>query len=400
MRSSVASRAGASASDTEARAGSSEPKPVRVLHVNCGNLYGGVESILATLARFRRECPGMESHFALCEEGRLSRELREAGAAVYLMGRARFSRPWTVWRARREMARLLERERFDLVICHMPWSLAVFGQAVIGARQRLGFWAHGFHTGQPWLERLARQTRPDLAIANSRFTERGLANLFPQSRRAVIFPPVALHRSAVDQQQRQKLREELGAAADSVVLIQVGRMEEGKGHFLQLQALSRLKGATKWMCWIAGGAQTQAEQHYVQQLEQAAAELGIAGRVRFLGQRSDVPQLLQAADLFCQPNTAPDSFGIVFVEALWAGLPVVTTAMGGAQEILDDSCGVLVEPDSLEGLAGAIEKLIENPDLRERLGRAGASRAARLCDPAAQMSKLLELAEPLGRRTP
>src|SRR5437868_490155 len=154
------------------------PVPVRVLHINSGNLYGGVESMLLTLARFRNACPMMESHFALCQEGRLSDELRNAGVPVYMIGGARFSRPWTVWRARRHLRRLLRRESFDLVICHMPWSLAVFGRAVRDARQRLGFWAHGLHTGRAWLERLAVRTPPDLAIANSHFTQTGLTRLF------------------------------------------------------------------------------------------------------------------------------------------------------------------------------------------------------------------------------
>src|SRR5580658_8787179 len=101
--------------------------PTKVLHINSGNLYGGVESILVTLARLRDLCPGMEPHFALCHQGRLSRELAEAGVPVVELAKVRISRPWTVWRARRLLRELLAREHFDLVICHMPWSMAIFG---------------------------------------------------------------------------------------------------------------------------------------------------------------------------------------------------------------------------------------------------------------------------------
>ena len=66
--------------------------------------------------------------------------------------------------------------------------------------------------------------------------------------------------------------------------------------------------------------------------------------MRWLGQRRDVPELLAAADIYCQPNVGAEPFGIVFVEALYTGLPVVTTALGGALEIIDASCGVLVPP--------------------------------------------------------
>ena len=75
-------------------------------------------------------------------------------------------------------------------------------------------------------------------------------------------------------------------------------------------------------------------------------------RVRFLGQRSDIPDVLGAADIHCQPNVDPEPFGVAFVEALHAGLPVVTTAIGAAPEVVDATCGVLVPKDA-GALAGA-----------------------------------------------
>ena len=109
---------------------------------------------------------------------------------------------------------------------------------------------------------------------------------------------------------------------------------------------ARTASLSGWVCWTAGGAQRPAEAAYLAELRQTAARLGIAERVRFLGQRTDVPHLLAAADVHCQPNTGPEPFGLAFVEALAAGRPVVTTALGGALEIVDETCGVhFVEPD-------------------------------------------------------
>jgi glycosyltransferase involved in cell wall biosynthesis len=373
--------------------------PVRVLHLNSGNLYGGVESILATLARLREQCRGMEPHFALCHEGRLSSELLQAGVPVYQLGPVRISRPWTVWRACRCLRKLLAREYFDLVICHMPWSMAVFGPAVKDADRKLGFWAHAFHTGTGWLERLARRATPDIAIANSRYTEAGLANLFPGVPSRVIYPPVPLT-APPSGQTRSTLRRELGVSEDTVAIIQVSRIEACKGHLFHLQALARLKQLpTAWVCWMVGGAQRPEEQSYLQELKRTAAALGIAEEVRFLGQRSDIPELLSASDIFCQPNQTPDSFGISFVESLWAGRPVITTAMGGALEIVDESCGLLIKPGDLDGLAAALSSLIENPELRRRLAQAGAARAFELCDPSRQM-KILSQVSRNGNQDP
>lgn len=361
----------------------------RILHVNSGNLYGGVESILVTLARLGHLCPHMESHFAVCHEGRLSRELMEAGAPVYRLGQVRISRPWTVWRARRQLREILRSEHFDLVICHMPWSFAVFGPAVKAAGQRLGFCAHAFHSGRGWLEWLARRITPDLAIANSNYTESGLANLFPQSPHGVIYPPVELTAFSSAGQTRSLFRQQQGLNEATVVIIQVSRIEACKGHLVHLEALGRLKQLpTPWVCWMVGGAQRPEEREYLNQLERTAAVLGLQERVRFLGQRADIPALLAAADIFCQPNETPDSFGISFVEALSAGRPVVTSALGGALEIVDESCGLLVQPGDVAGLAAALQQLIERPELRADLTRSGAARALALCDPAKQMGLL------------
>jgi glycosyltransferase involved in cell wall biosynthesis len=370
------------------------PKRTRVLHVNSGNLYGGVESILETLARLRDLCPAMEPHFALCEEGRLSRELIQAGVSLELIGQVRISRPWTVWRARRRLRDILRRERFDMVICHMPWSLAIFGKTVRAAGLKLGFWVHLFHHGRHWLERLAGRVRPDVAIATSVFAQTGLLNIFPNMPVGVVYPPVALTEMPEVEKLRSTIRRQQNVSEDTVVILQVSRMEAGKGHDLHLAALERLKNLDiPWICWMVGGAQRPEEQEYARQLQQAAAGLGLAERVKFLGERTDVRQLLAAADIFCQPNKSPDSFGIVFIEALWAGRPVVTSAMGGALEIIDESCGLLVEPGNIAGLAESLERLIESVELRSRLGREGAARAKRLCDPAAQMEKLRKLSQ-------
>jgi glycosyltransferase involved in cell wall biosynthesis len=288
---------------------------------------------------------------------------------------------------------LLDRERFDLVICHMPWALAIFGATVRGAGQPLGFWAHAFHDGGSWLELLANRISPNVTIANSRFTEAGLKNLFPNVRRDVIYPPVALTLDDQAAEQRLAVRKELGVGDDTVVIIQVSRIEACKGHLSHLNALARLKDLPeRWVCWMVGGAQRPEEQKYLRMLQESTARLGLSGRVKYLGQRTDVSKLLAAADIFCQPNQTPDSFGLVFVEALWASRPVITTALGGAMEIVDGSCGMTVISGDAEGLEQALKQLIQNAELRSQLGRAGKARASHLCDPVTQMQLLTDVA--------
>src|SRR5439155_7459328 len=137
---------------------------MRVLHIYSGNLYGGIETLLVTLARYQHLCPAMEPEFALCFEGRLSEELRTTGATVHLLGVVRVSRPPSVWRARRRLRTLLQQTAFDMVICHSAWAHALFAQETRWAGCSLVFWLHSQAEGKHWTERWARRKPPDLAI--------------------------------------------------------------------------------------------------------------------------------------------------------------------------------------------------------------------------------------------
>jgi glycosyltransferase involved in cell wall biosynthesis len=107
--------------------------------------------------------------------------------------------------------------------------------------------------------------------------------------------------------------------------------------------------------------------------------------------------LLAAADIFCQPNTAGEPFGIVFIEALNAHLPVVTSNLGGAREIVDDTCGVLVPTSDVPALSETLRKLIQDPVLRKSLGSNGPTRARGLCDPETRMHQFCDSLMPISR---
>ena len=373
---------------------------MRVLHVHSGNLYGGVETMLATFWRERAACPALETRFALCFEGRLSEELRAAGACVYALGGVRVRSPLSVRRARHTLAHLLREREFDVAVCHSSWSQALFGSVARAAGVPLVFWMHAPAGGRHWLERWARRTTPDLVVCNSNFTAESARNLYANARAEVVHCPVSLKAARLSNAERAALRAELDTNESATVVVQVGRMESLKGHALHLEALSLLKDTPGWVCWQVGGAQRLHEATYLERLKGLASQLGIADRVRFTGERSDVPSLMAAADVYCQPNVRPESFGITFVEALAARLPAVTTDIGGAREIINDSCGLLVPHSDARALASALRRLIENPSAREELGARGPARAKQLCDPSAQLNRLQGLFDALACSMP
>jgi glycosyltransferase involved in cell wall biosynthesis len=368
----------------------SPAQTLRVLHVHSGNIYGGVETMLLTQARSRDLCPAMELSFALCFAGRLNDELTALGAAVYQLGQVRIRQPLSVRRARLALRELLQREAFDAVVTHSCWSQAIFGPVARAAHLPLAFYLHAPAHGRNLLERWARRTEPDVALCNSQFTAATLSQLYSRVRKETVYCPVAPPPISYSRADTNATRAELQTPLDATVIIQVSRMEAWKGQALHLEALGLLKDLPGWVCWQVGGAQKPGEEKYLEELKALANSLGIGERVRFLEQRSDTGKLLAAADIFCQPNTSPEPFGLVFIEALHAQLPIVTTALGGAYEIVDDSCGVLVPPGDARALAAALRRLIQERALRINLGIAGPARALVLCDPAAQMTQFHE----------
>jgi glycosyltransferase involved in cell wall biosynthesis len=330
----------------------------------------------------------VERWFALCFEGRLAGEMRACGANVVMLGPARMSRPWTVHRVRARLRRLLAEVRFDAAICHTCWPYVLCAPVLRAHGLPLVFWAHDVLKGRHWLERWARRTTPDLVLANSRFTQAAVPNVFPGVPSEVLYNPVPAADVAEWDRIRYAVRTELGASPGAVVIMLASRLERWKGHRSLLEALCRIRDVPDWLCWIAGGAQRPREAVYLEELREIVNHAGLSDRIRFLGQRKDVRKLLAAADIHCQPNTGPEPFGNVFVEALWSGLPAVTTALGGVLEIVDATCGILVRPGDPDALASALGLLIHDPSMRRRLGANGPARAKELCDPQQSLSRL------------
>ena len=174
----------------------------------------------------------------------------------------------------------------------------------------------------------------------------------------------------------EALRAELGFAGPTLVF--AGRLTAAKALGVALEALAPLEGVS---LVVAGDGEERVR------LERRASELGLNGRVRFLGAqpRERVLDLLRAADALLL-SSSWENLPHAAVEALAVGTPVIATAVGGVPEVVhDDVNGLLVEPDDPAGLRGAVERYLADGALRVRL-RASASASVR--DPAEVLSTL------------
>lgn len=152
----------------------------------------------------------------------------------------------------------------------------------------------------------------------------------------------------------------------------IGRLAYWKGQHVLLQALTELPEAE---AWIVGDAMF-GESDYEKRLRELASHPVLAGRVRFLGQRSDVPDVIGACDVIVHTSISPEPFGNVIVEGLASGRPVIATAGGGALEIIREGVdGLLVRPGDVASLVTTVRRLAIDIDFRLALAQRGRARA-------------------------
>ena len=165
-------------------------------------------------------------------------------------------------------------------------------------------------------------------------------------------------------------------------LLAVGRLEPQKGYDVLIDAIAQVPEVR---LDIAGeGGQRE-------RLEQLIAQHGIGDRVRLLGQRADVPELLARADAFVH-SARWEGFGLVLLEAMAAALPIVATEAGAIPEVVGDAA-LLVPPDDPGALAGAIRRLAGDPALAQRLGADGLERLRSHFSPEAMVARTVAVYE-------
>lgn len=271
------------------------------------------------------------------------------------------------------LARLLRAERIDVVNTH---SLFVGDQLARLAARLAGvpLVAHAhiderFST-QPLVARAQRAAAQASArlctavVAVSHHLGRVLVDQgVPGARIVVVHNGVRVQPPAAPPPPEEELR-----------LLCVARLAPVKGQALLLEALERL-GPGVLVSFAGddlehGGA-------YRRELEQLAERLGVADRVDFLGHRDDIPGLIEGAHALVLPSLA-EGLPVVALEAMERGRAVVAAAAGGTPEVVENGVtGLLVEPGSVAGLADALARLREEPELARRLGSAGRARIER-----------------------
>jgi sugar transferase (PEP-CTERM/EpsH1 system associated) len=342
---------------------------VRVMHLVHGLRPGGMEfgvlKIVNALAG-----SGVSSSICSTVASEGMKHLVDPSVPVYEFERREGNDPRVVW----WLYRLLRRERPDILHTH-AWGTLYEG-LIAGRLAGVPAIVHGEHgtlqlsprqvTAQRW-----GWNRADHVLSvSSRLAERMAEAVgVPLDRVHVIRNGVNLARFSG--RRSAEARRALGASvATTVVIGAAGRLVDVKDHATFVEAIAALKARRHDVVGvIAGDGPLKAD------LEARITRAGLEGGVRLLGHRGDIEQVFEGLDIFVQSSKS-EGMSNTILEAMASGLPVVATHVGGADEmVVAGETGILVPPSNADRLADALERLIEGPGLRTRMGQAGRRRA-------------------------
>ncbi len=348
---------------------------MKILHLTLSFQPGGRRTAIERLAAGLREL-GVESDLACLDEvGCPPEEIEPLFGAVRVVGRGRWLRPHSVG----PLEQFCRERRIDVIHAHDAASQ--FAGALLRRRLPDVRLLMTFHRSLPiesarWRDRLRNayatgQSQAVVVGSNDRRRHFTAANYLRPEK--VVRIPFGLDATRFEPSTavRDEVRRELGIAPATVVLAAVGHFGAEKGidrvvtAFLELRRARPELDVELLVCGSGSESQRQG-------LEELA---GADARVRFLGFRRDVPRLMQGADVLVHAPRL-EAFGLVLIEAMASGLPIVATSVGGITDIVvDGETGLLVPAEHPGALAGALEKLAADVNLRQEMGSAGRERA-------------------------
>lgn len=269
--------------------------------------------------------------------------------------------------AYRELVALMLREQYDVVITHL-WLANTIGRIaayVAKSRVVIAFEQNVYDNVKSWkqfqMDRLL-QNVSTCVVAISEAVKASIMRHGIREEKIRVLVNAIRPEDFQHPVDRANTLTEFGIPDDSFVFITIGRLEKQKAHDTLLRAF---KEVPEGYLLIVGEGVLRAY------LEEMIVSLGLTGRVFLVGVRKDIPSLLGSSDCFVFPSRY-EGVGVVMLEALAAGLPVIATDFGPAREILTDGTdGLIVPIDDMAQLAEKMRTVADSPDLRASLSAAG-----------------------------
>ncbi len=315
---------------------------------------GGVETGTVDFARYLVE--HKHESIVVSNGGRLVEQLVKEGSRHYALP-VHTKSLFSMIHSYRKLVEILHKENVDVVHARsrVPAWIAYF--AARKAKTVFITTCHGYYSNQPFSRVMGLSK---LVIVISEVIARHMIHDFKVPSENIRLIP-----RSVD---LQKFNVERKTDATAPVIAIVGRLSPIKGHEYFLRSMVKVV-RSKPFCkvWIIGDAPAS-KPEYRQELEVLSRRLGLRNHVEFLGNRSDIPQLLSQVDVMVMATVTQEAFGRVIIEAQAAGVPVVATKIGGIVEVVEhEKTGLLVLPKDTETMADAVLRLINEQKFAQGL---------------------------------
>ncbi len=331
--------------------------------------------------------------------GDLPLRLRRAGVEVVEVDGGRLRRPLKVASTVRRLRNLARERGVRIAIGNGTHPQVYVSLLSMGTAMRAVYILHAIYREPLWrngtIDILALLAPCDLLLANSRASMAAVSRLRSRVRVKLLYPGVPL--PEVSLAAAQQRRAELGAGRDEVLFGVFGRLQRWKGQDVFVEAAAQVAQRLEQARFvIVGGSVFGLEPDFDAELRARIGHLGLEPRFVLTGFRSDIPELMAACDVLCHTSRVSEPFGMVIVEAMAQGRPVIATEGGGPSEIIEDGIeGRLVPPGSPEHLARAMGELGRDPSLRRRMGDAGRAKARDAFSSSLMSERLLTYLEEL-----
>ena len=370
---------------------------MRIVYLNpCGNLGGAEASLREILASVRAAEPGWQLSLVLGEDGPLADAARALQvqvivkpfpAALRRIGDTSESLLRTlVWLARAlpgtaryawRLAALLRDLQPDVLHTN-GLKMHLLGAWVRPRRTPLVWHIHDYVSARRFTSRFLRAFRSacTVAVANSKSVARDLKALLPRTPIRPIYNAVDLLRFSPSGSQLDldRLAALPPASPGTIRIGLVATFAKWKGQEVFLEAMARLRNRAAVRGYIIGGPiyQTAGSQWTRPELQRKAEDLGLRDMLGFTGFVEDTAAAMRSLDIVVHASTQPEPFGMVIIEAMASGKPVVASQSGGATELFMDGVNAVGHrPGDVAMLVERIQLLVGDAALRARLGRAG-----------------------------